>query len=123
MQIRFTADASPQLLALRTSESFPLIDFGRIRFKDTETGKTLVFLTNHFTLPAATVCAPYRSRLQAELSMSIKQHLRIKRFFGRSENAVRSQIWIAVSVCAFVVFVKKRLQLDASLYPVSIPNP
>ncbi len=123
MQIRFTAHASPQLLALRLSESFPLIDFGRFRFKDTETGKTLVFLTNHFALPAATVCGPYRSRLQAELFKSIKQHLRIKRFFGTSENAVRSQIWIAVSACAFVVFVKKRLQLDASLYPVSIPNP
>jgi IS4 transposase len=89
----------------------------RIRFKDAETGKTLVFLTNNFTLPAATICALYKSRWQVELFFKwIKQHLRIKRFFGTSENAVKSQIWIAVSVYVLVAIVKKRLNLDASLY-------
>ena len=89
----------------------------RIRFKDAESGKTLVFLTNNFTLPATTVCALYKSRWQVELFFKwIKQHLRIKRFFGTSENAVKSQIWIAVSVYVLVAIVKKRLNLDASLY-------
>ncbi|MBE7423123.1 MAG: IS4 family transposase [Zoogloeaceae bacterium] len=89
----------------------------RIRFKDAESGKTLVFLTNNFTLPAATICALYKSRWQVELFFKwIKQHLRIKRFFGTSENAVKSQIWIAVSVYVLVAIVKKRLNLDASLY-------
>jgi len=89
----------------------------RIRFKDAESGKTLVFLTNNFTLPAATVCALYKSRWQVELFFKwIKQHLRIKRFFGTSENVVKSQIWIAVSVYVLVAIVKKRLNLDASLY-------
>jgi len=89
----------------------------RIRFKDPETDKTLVFLTNNFVLPAATICALYKSRWQVELFFKwIKQHLRIKRFFGTSENAVKSQIWIAVSVYVLVAIVKKRLQLDASLY-------
>jgi hypothetical protein len=89
----------------------------RIRFKDAESGKRLVFLTNNFTLPAATVCALYKSRWQVELFFKwIKQHLRIKRFFGTSENAVKSQIWIAVSVYVLVAIVKKRLNLDASLH-------
>lgn len=89
----------------------------RIRFKDTETGKTLVFLTNNFLLPAATICALYKSRWQVELFFKwIKQHLRIKRFFGTSENAVKSQLWIAVSVYVLVAIIKKRLKLDASLY-------
>jgi hypothetical protein len=89
----------------------------RIRFKDAESGKTLVFLTNNFTLPAATVCALYKSRWQVELFFKwIKQHLRIKCFFGTSENAVKSQIWIAVSVYVLVAIVKKRLHLDASLH-------
>ena len=89
----------------------------RIRFKDAETGKTLIFLTNNFLLPAATICALYKSRWQVELFFKwVKQHLRIKRFFGTSENAVKSQIWIAVSVYVLVAIVKKRLNLDASLY-------
>ena len=89
----------------------------RIRFKDAESGKTLVFLTNNFLLPATTICALYKSRWQVELFFKwIKQHLRIKRFFGTSENAVKSQIWIAVSVYVLVAIVKKRLNLDASLY-------
>ncbi len=89
----------------------------RIRFKDPESAKTLVFLTNQMTWPASTICALYKSRWQAELFFKwIKQHLRIKRFFGTSENAVKSQIWIAVSVYVLVAIVKKRLHLDASLY-------
>ncbi len=87
----------------------------RIRFKDPETSKTLVFLTNHFQLPAATICALYKSRWQVELFFKwIKQHLRIKRFFGTSENAVKTQIWIAVSVYVLIAIVKKRLSLDVS---------
>ena len=89
----------------------------RIRLHDPETAKTLIFLTNHFALPAATICALYKSRWQVELFFKwIKQHLRIKRFFGTSENAVKTQIWIAVSVYVLVAIVKKRLDLDPSLY-------
>ena len=88
----------------------------RIGFKD-ETGKRLVFLTNHFRLPALTVCALYRQRWQVELFFKwIKQHLRIQCFFGTSENAVKTQIWIAVSVYLLVAIIKKRLHLDASLH-------
>jgi hypothetical protein len=88
----------------------------RIRFKD-ETGKRLVFLTNHFRLSAQTVCALYRQRWQVELFFKwIKQHLRIQRFFGTSENAVKTQLWIAVSVYLLVAIIKKRLHLDASLH-------
>ena len=83
----------------------------RIRFKDPETAKTLVFLTNHFKLPALTICALYKSRWQVELFFKwIKQHLRIKRFFGTSENAVKSQIWIAVSVYVLIAIIKKAVQ-------------
>jgi len=89
----------------------------RIRYKDAETGKTLAFLTNSFVLPAPTICALYKSPWQVELFLKwIKQHLRIKKFYGNSENAVKSQIWIAVSVYVLVAIVKKRLNLDASLY-------
>ena len=89
----------------------------RIRFKEPETGKTLVFLTNNFALPATTICALYKARWQVELFFKwIKQHLRIKKFYGNSENAVKSQIWIAVSIYVLVAIVKKRLNLDASLY-------
>lgn len=89
----------------------------RIRFHDADSGKRLVFLTNHRTLPAPTVCALYKSRWQVELFFKwIKQHLRIKRFYGTSENAVKSQIWIAVSTYVLVAIIKKRLHLDLSLY-------
>jgi Domain of unknown function (DUF4372)/Transposase DDE domain len=89
----------------------------RIRFRDAETGKHLVFLTNQFTLPAATICALYKSRWQVELFFKwIKQHLRIKVFYGTGENAVKTQIWIAVSVYLLVAIVKKRLDLPGSLY-------
>jgi len=89
----------------------------RVRFKDPESGKTLVFLTNQSALPAASVCALYKSRWQVELFFKwIKQHLRIKQFYGTSDNAVKTQIWIAVSVYVLVAIVKKRLALEASLY-------
>jgi Domain of unknown function (DUF4372)/Transposase DDE domain len=91
----------------------------RIRFKDPETAKTLIFLTNNFVLPAFTITELYRCRWQVELFFKwIKQHLRIKAFFGTSENAVRSQIWIAVSAYVLVAIVKKRLHLSASLYEI-----
>src|SRR6266571_4171174 len=89
----------------------------RVRFKDPTTGKRLVFLTNNFILPAFTITELYRCRWQVELFFKwIKQHLRIKDFFGTSENAVKTQIWIAVSVYVLVAIVKKRLNLSASLY-------
>ncbi len=91
----------------------------RIRLKDPETAKTLIFLTNNFVLPAFTITELYRCRWQVELFFKwIKQHLRIKAFFGTSENAVRSQIWIAVSAYVLVAIVKKRLHLSASLYEI-----
>ncbi len=89
----------------------------RIRFKDPKTGKRLIFLTNNFTLPALTITELYRCRWQVELFFKwIKQHLRIKQFYGTSENAVKTQIWIAVSVYVLVAIVKKRLNISASLY-------
>lgn len=91
----------------------------RIRFKDPETAKTLIFLTNNFVLPALTITELYRCRWQVELFFKwIKQHLRIKAFFGTSENAVKSQIWIAVSAYVLVAIVKKRMHLPASLYEI-----
>ena len=101
---------------IQTSLHYPE-QLRRIRFKDAETGKALVFLTNQRTLPASTSCALYKNRWQVELFFKwIKQHLRIKTFYGTSENAVKTQIWIAVSVYVLVAIIKKRLDLDASLY-------
>jgi len=89
----------------------------RIRFKDPETGKTLVFLTNNTMLPALTIAALYKNRWQVELFFKwIKQHLRIKRFLGTSENAVKTQIWCAVSTYVLIAIIEKELKLDASLY-------
>ena len=89
----------------------------RIRFKDPETGKTLVFLTNNTALPPLTIAALYKSRWQVELFFKwIKQHLRIKRFIATSENAVRSQIWCAVATYVLIAIVKKELKLEAPLY-------
>jgi hypothetical protein len=89
----------------------------RIRYRDADTGKTLVFLTNQFALPALTICALYKCRWQVELFFKwIKQHLRIKRFYGTSENAVRTQIWIAISVYVLVAIIKKQLRLEVSLH-------
>ena len=89
----------------------------RIRFKDPESEKTLIFLTNLFGPPPTTVCELYKARWQVELFFKwIKQHLRIKKFYGTSENAVKAQIWVAVSVYVLVAIIKKRLDLEVSLY-------
>jgi hypothetical protein len=116
---RSTGVICDQTIALNgfySSRHFP-DHLRRIRFKDAESGKTLLFLTNHHTLPALTICALYKSRWQIELFFKwIKQHLRIKRFYGVSENAVKSQIWIAVSVYVLIAIIKKKLNLDVSLY-------
>jgi IS4 transposase len=89
----------------------------RIKFKDPASGKNLIFLTNNTTLPPLTIAALYKNRWQVELFFKwIKQHLRIKKFLGTSENAVKTQIWCAVSTYVLIAIVKKELQLDASLY-------
>jgi len=91
----------------------------RIKYRDLETGKTFVFLTNNFSLSALTIAKLYRHRWKVELFFKwIKQHLRIKSFFGTTENAVKTQVWIAVSVYVLVAIIKKRLNLDASLYTI-----
>ena len=115
-QTGILADQSIALNGYGSRKDYPS-HLRRIRFRDPDTGKDLVFLTNQFTLPAATICALYKSRWQVELFFKwIKQHLRIKVFFGTSENAVKTQIWIAVSVYLLVAIVKKRLELPGSLY-------
>jgi hypothetical protein len=89
----------------------------RIKFKDPASGKNLIFLTNNTTLPPLTIAALYKNRWQVELFFKwIKEHLRIKKFLGTSENAVKTQIWCAVSTYVLIAIVKKELQLDASLY-------
>jgi hypothetical protein len=99
-----------------TKRDYP-VHLRRVRFRDSKTGKTLVFLTNMTAQPALTICDLYKSRWQVELFFKwIKQHLRIKAFYGTSENAVKAQIWIAVSVYVLVAIIRKRLKLDASLY-------
>ena len=91
----------------------------RIKYHDVENNKTFVFLTNNFTLPALTITQHYRCRWQVELFFKwIKQHLRIKAFYGTTENAVKTQVWIAVSVYVLVAIIKKRLHLEASLYTI-----
>ena len=110
------ADQTIALDGTRSRQDYP-VHLRRIRFRDPETGKTLVFLTNQTTLPASTICDLYKSRWKVELFFKwIKQHLRIKRFYGTSENAVKTQIWIAVSVYVLVAIVRKRLNVEASLY-------
>jgi transposase len=110
------ADQTIALDGYATSKQYP-VHLRRVRFKDPKSGKTLVFLTNQFAFPATTICALYKSRWQVELFFKwIKQHLRIKKFYGTSDNAVKTQIWIAVSVYVLVAIVKKRLALEASLY-------
>ncbi len=91
----------------------------RVNYADPDTGKRFCFITNNFELPALTVAQLYRCRWQIELFFKwIKQHLRIKSFYGLSDNAVKTQIWIAVSVYVLVAIVKKRLRLDESLYTI-----
>lgn len=103
---------------IRSHQNYP-DKIRRVKYHDAETGKNLVFFTNNFTLPALTVAELYRYRWQVELFFRwIKQHLRIKSFFGTSENAVKTQIWTAVSVYVLVAIIRKRLGIDASLYTI-----
>lgn len=91
----------------------------RIKYFDAVNSKRLVFLTNNFTLPALTIAELYRCRWQVELFFKwLKQHLRIKAFYGTSENAVKTQIWIAISVYVLVAIIKKKLKLQQSLYTI-----
>jgi len=91
----------------------------RVKIRDLETGKAIVLLSNNFVLPAATIAQIYRCRWQIELFFKwVKQNLRIKAFYGTSENAVKTQIWIAVTVYLLVAIMKKRLQIEASLYTI-----
>ena len=109
-------DQTVRLAGARSQSRYPH-QLRRIRVQDSETGKSLVFLTNLWVPPAPVIAALYRSRWQVELFFKwIKQHLRIKKFYGTSENAVQSQIWTAVSVYVLVAIVKKRLNLEHSLY-------
>jgi IS4 transposase len=109
-------DQSVQLNGFYAAQHYPE-NLRRIRFKDPETEKTLIFLTNNFVLPPLTIAALYKNRWQVELFFKwIKQHLRIKKFLGNSENAVKTQIWCAVSTYVLIAIVKKELQIDASLY-------
>lgn len=109
-------DQTIALSGFYTQQRYP-VHLRRIRFKDLESGKGLIFLTNLFGPPATTICALYKARWQVELFFKwIKQHLRIKQFYGTSENAVKVQIWTAVSVYVLVAIVKKRFTLNASLY-------
>ena len=109
-------DQTVTLSGLYSRKRYPL-HLRRIRFKDPEWQKTYIFLTNLFGPPPMTVCELYKARWQIELFFKwIKQHLRIKRFHGTSVNAVKTQIWVAVTVYVLVAIVKKRLELDASLH-------
>ncbi len=109
-------DQSIALNGFYVSKDYPE-HLRRIRFKDPESGKTLVFLTNNTALPPLMIAALYKNRWQVELFFKwIKQHLRIKRFLGTSENAVKTQIWCAVATYVLIAIIKKELHLDASLY-------
>jgi len=111
-------DQTILLTGVATAESYPQ-PLRRIRFKDPKSGKSLVLLSNHFTLPPATVTELYRSRWRIELFFKwIKQHLRIKAFYGTSENAVKTQIWIAISVYVLVAILAKRLRVERDLYTI-----
>ena len=111
-------DQTIALTGPHTSKDYPE-KLRRIKYYDAETNKTLVFLTNSFTLPAFTIAQLYRCRWQVELFFKwIKQNLRIKSFYGTTDNAVKAQIWIAVSVYVLVAIIKKRLKLDMSLYTI-----
>ena len=109
-------DQTIVMTGTNTQNSYP-VPLRRVKFYDAEQDRLFVFLTNNLDLPAITITQLYKSRWQVELFFKwIKQHLRIKAFFGTSENAVRTQIWIAISVYVLVAIVKKRLHIDASLY-------
>ena len=111
-------DQTIALTAPKASKDYPQ-HLRRIKFYDAEHDNHLVFLTNNFDLPALTIAQLYRCRWQVELFFKwIKQHLRIKRFYGTTENAVKTQIWIAISVYVLVAIVKKRLNTETSLYTI-----
>ena len=111
-------DQTIALTGFYTSKSYP-DKLRRINFHDDEHDVRLTFLTNNFTLPALTIAQLYKRRWQIELFFKwIKQHLRIKAFYGTSENAVKTQIWIAISVYVLVAIIKKRLQVPGSLYAI-----
>ena len=106
------------LTAIDSAKVYP-DQLRRVSYLDLKTRKRFKFLTNNFTLPAFTIAQIYKLRWQVELFFkSIKQHLRIKAFYGTSENAVKTQIWIAVSVYVLVAIIRKRLALEASLYQI-----
>jgi IS4 transposase len=112
------SDHTVILTAIGSAKAYPH-QLRRVNYLDVETRKRFKFLTNNFTLPALTIARIYKTRWQVELFFKwIKQHLRIKAFYGTSENAVKTQIWIAVSVYVLVAIVRKRLGLDASLYQI-----
>jgi len=112
------SDHTVILTAIGSAQVYPDA-LRRISYLDVETRKRFKFLTNNFTLPAVTIAQIYKSRWQVELFFKwIKQHLRIKAFYGTSENAVKTQIWIAVSVYVLVAIVRKRLMLPISLYQI-----
>jgi transposase len=112
------SDQTVILTAIESAKVYPDV-LRRVSFYDVETDKRLKFLTNNFVLPALTIAQIYKSRWQVELFFKwIKQHLRIKAFFGTSQNAVKTQIWIAVSVYVLVAIVRKRLGLESSLYQI-----
>ncbi|WP_036503760.1 IS4 family transposase, partial [Nitrosococcus oceani] len=111
-------DQTIALTATKASKDYPQ-HLRRIKFYDAEHDKHLVFLTNNFDLPALTIAQLYRCRWQIELFFKwIKQHLRTKQFYGTTENAVKTQIWIAISVYVLVAIVKKRLNTETSLYTI-----
>ena len=111
-------DQTIKLTGINATRDFPE-SLRRVKYRDKERDKTLTFITNNFSLPAMTIADLYRMRWHVELFFKwIKQHLRINSFYGESENAVKSQIWIAVSVYVLVAIIKKRLDLDASLYTI-----
>jgi len=111
-----SSDQVGQPTLLKAREAFPW-PLRRIRFVDPDTGKKLVFLTNHLEVPATTVAALYKNRWQIELFFRwIKQHLRIKHFFGTSPNAVKTQVWIAVSIYVLIAILHKELKLPGSLH-------
>lgn len=112
------SDQTVILTAIESAKAYPET-LRRVSFYDAATDQRLKFLTNNFLLPALTIAQIYKSRWQVELFFKwIKQHLRIKAFFGTSDNAVKTQIWIAVSVYVLVAIVRKRLRLGASLYQI-----
>ena len=111
-------DQIVKLSGINSKTRFPE-QMRRIKYRDPETGKVLAFLTNNFSLSPTTIAALYKSRWKIELFFKwIKQHLRIKSFFGTSENAVKSQIWIAVSVYVIIAIICKRLHIEESLHTI-----